>query len=122
MALIDNTGRQIPFFVKSYSYEHIATENFDPITRGVDGLGTLNASQLGKYTRNGFLVRPNTDGILCAITHDQYIRNHKSLTGLTPQNFLGLANTWIECPLIKVYAKSDATYGSTSDYINVACI
>jgi hypothetical protein len=120
MALIDNRGRQIPFFVNSFTYEHIATANFDPITLGTDVTGTLNDSGIGKYSRNGFLVRPDTDGALYGITYDQYIRNYKSLTGLTPQKFLGLANTWIECPFVKVYAASDAQYGSTSAYVNIA--
>ena len=120
MALIDNRGRQIPFFVNSFTYEHIATANFDPITLGTDVTGTLNDSGIGKYSRNGFLVRPDTDGALYGITYDQYIRNHKSLSGLTPQKFLGLANTWIECPFVKVYAANDGTYPSASAYINVA--
>jgi hypothetical protein len=121
MALIDNKGRQIPFFISSFTYEYIATANFDPITAATDTYGTaLNTSQVGTYSRNGFLVRPDTDGALYGITYDQYIRNHKSLSGLTPQKFLGLANTWVECPFVKVYSNADGTYASTSSYINVA--
>jgi len=122
MALIDNRGRQIPFFITSFTYEHIATANFDPITSGTDATGTLSISDKGKYSRNGFLVRPDTDGALYGITYDQYIRNNKSLTSLIPQKFLGLANTWIECPFVKIFANSDGTYASASAYINVAPI
>jgi hypothetical protein len=113
--MIDNRGRQIPFFVNDFSYEHIASVDFDPITNATDTYGNaLNTSQVGKYSK-GFLVRPDTDGLFYGITYDRYLRNHKSLVGLTPIPFLGLANTWIECPYIKVYAAD-----TTSDYINVA--
>jgi hypothetical protein len=123
MAIIDNRGRQIPFFITSFTYEYIASVNFDPITNATDTYGTaLNTSQVGKYSRNGFLVRPNTDGLLYGITFDQYERNKKSLTGLTPQGFLGLANTWIECPFVKVYSNADGSYASTSTYCNIAPI
>ena len=119
--MIDNRGRQIPFFVNSFTYEHIATANFDPITAATDTYGNaLNASQIGSYSRNGFLVRPDTDGAFYGITYDQYVRNHKSLSGLIPQKFLGLANTWIECPFIKIYAANDGTYPSVAAYCNVA--
>jgi len=124
MALIDNRGRQVPFFVNDFTYESIATANFDPITLKHDADNVhpveMNDSTIGKYTRNGFIVRPDTDGAIYMITHEQYTRNHKSLTGLVPRKFLGLASTWIECPVVKVYAKNDGTYPATSDYINVA--
>jgi hypothetical protein len=126
MALIDNRGRQIPFFVGTFTYESIATANFDPITTLHDALHvhptTLNDSELGKYTLGGFLVRPNADGLFYGITWEAYIRNKKSLTGLTPQAFLGLASSWIEVPFIKVYASNDATYKTIATYINVAPI
>jgi hypothetical protein len=116
MALIDNRGRQIPFFVNSFSYEHIAAADFDPITNATDTYGNaMNASKVGTYSKGGFLVRPDTDGLFYGIQFDQYLRNHKSLVGLTAVPFLGLANTWIECPMIKVLSA-----GSASAYINVA--
>jgi hypothetical protein len=119
--MIDNRGRQIPFFVNSFSYEHIATADFDPITAATDTYGTaFNASQIGRYSSGGFLVRPDTDGAFYGITYDQYIRNHKSLTGLLPAKFLGLANTWIECPFIKICAANTGGYVGTSAYCNVA--
>jgi hypothetical protein len=128
MALIDNRGRQIPFFVNNYTLENIATANFDPITSLHDAIHAhpteMNASRVGVYSRGGFLVRPDTDGALYGITWDAY-KNNKidgspSLTGLLPQKFLGLANTWIECPFVKIYSKADGTYPSTSTEINVA--
>ena len=122
MALIDSRGRQIPFFITNFTYEHIATANFDPITAGTDATGTLNTSGVGKYSRNGFLVRPNADGLLYGITYDQYIRNAKVLTSLVPQAFLGAQNTWIECPFVKIFAANDGTYPSVATYINVAPI
>jgi hypothetical protein len=126
MALIDNQGRQIPFFVGTFTYESIATADFDPITTLHDARHVhpveMNDSEVGKYSRGGFLVRPNDDGLLYGITWEDYIRNHKSLTGLTPQAFLGAVDAWIECPFVKVYACNDATYKTVATYINVAPI
>jgi hypothetical protein len=118
----DNRGRFIPFFVESFTYEHIATANFDPITLKSDATGSLTTSGIGKYSHNGFLVRPNADGLLYGITWRQYVDNNKSLTGLTPQAFLGSQNQWIECAFVKIYASNDGTYATVSTYINVAPI
>ena len=127
MALIDNRGRQLPFFINVFTYEDIRTANFDPITLKRDakhGSTDLNDSQIGVYSRGGFLVRPDTDGAFYGIAFDDYknniINGSPSLTGLLPQEFLGLASTWIECPMIKVYAKNNGTYPNTASYINVA--
>ena len=124
MALIDRRGRNIPFFVESFTYESIATTDFDPITSGSDATGTLNASKVGDIKARGFLVRPDTDGALYGITHRQYIdatRNGGTLAGLLPQKYLGVANSWIEVPFVKVFA-GNGSYQSTSSYINVAPI
>jgi hypothetical protein len=122
--MINYRGFQIPFFIESFTLESIATANFDPITSLHDAKHVhpteLNASEVGMYSKGGFLVRPDTDGALYGITWRQYIDNNKSLTGLIPQKFLGLASTWIECPFVKIYNKADGTYPSTSSEINVA--
>jgi len=128
MALVDNRGRQIPFFVNNFTLESIATANFDPITSLHDAHHvhpvTMNDSEVGAYSRRGFIVRPDTDGALYGITWDAYMNNkvqsQPSLTGLLPQKFLGLANTWIECPFVKIYAKNDGTSPSLATEINVA--
>jgi hypothetical protein len=126
MTLTDNRGRQIPFFIQNFTYEDIRTANFDPITTLHDAKHVhpteLNISEVGSYQKGGFLVRPDTDGVIYGIPWRDYVNNRKSLTGLTPQSFLGLASTWIECPMVKVYAKNDGTYPATSSYINVALI
>ena len=125
MTLTSRRGREIPFFVSDFTYEDIRTANFDPITTERDGRNVatdMNASRLGEYKKGGFIVRPDTDGVIYMITLDGYLKNKSSLTGLTPQAFLGAANSWIECPVVKVYAKNDGTYPSTSDYINVALV
>jgi hypothetical protein len=121
MALIDNRGRQIPFFIEDFTYEHVASAAFDPITTGTDSYGNaLDASTVGKFSKKGFLVRPDTDGLFYGITFAAYDRNHKSLTGLTPTPFLGLANTWIECPYVKIYKTVGGSYPASAVYINVA--
>lgn len=125
MTLNNRRGREISFFVDDFTYEDIRTANFDPITTLRDGKNVatdMNDSRLGTYKTGGFLVRPDTDGALYGITLDSYLKNKSSLTGLTPQKFLGLASTWIECPFVKIYALNDGTYPSTSSYINVALI
>ena len=121
--MIDSRGRTIPFFVEDYIYQDIRSANFDPITLKLDaahGATTLTDQQISVYSGRGFLVRPDTDGLFYGITYSAYIRNHKSLTGLVPQGFLALANTWIECPFIKVYAKNDGTYANAASYCNIA--
>ena len=124
MTLVTRRGAQIPFFIESFTYESIATANFDPITTKHDATHVhpteLSDSGIGMYSQNGFLVRPDTTGVFYGITWRQYFDNKKSLTGLIPQAFLGLANTWIECPFVKCYAKNDADYKSAASYINVA--
>jgi hypothetical protein len=126
MVILDNRGRSVPFFVNDFTYEDIRTTDFDPITTLHDADNVhpteMNDSTKGKYSRNGFLIRPDTDGAIWVITHEQYVRNHKSFTGLVPRKFLGLANTWIECPVVRVHCKAVGTYAAASDYINVACI
>jgi hypothetical protein len=126
MAINDNRGRQIPFFVEHFTYEDIQTANFDPITSLHNATHVhpteLNASEVGEYSQKGFLIRPDTDGLIYGITWRDYIDNKKSLTGLSPQAYLASANTWIECAYVKIYAHNDATYPSGSHYINVAPI
>ena len=135
MTLTNRNGREIPFYVDDYTYEDIRTANFDPITTLRDGHNVatdMNISRLGTYEKAGFLVRPDTDGILYAITWDQYSKairpgqtlaqRQAALLALVPQEFLGLASTWIECAVVKVFALNDGSYASTSDYINVALI
>lgn len=126
MTITGRNGREIPFFVDDYTYEDIRTANFDPITTLHDGKNAhpteMNDSRLGTYTKAGFIVRPDTDGVIYMITLDSYLKNKSSLTGLLPQAFLGAANSWIECPVVKVYALNDGTYPATSSYINVALV
>ncbi len=126
MTLTNRNGREIPFFISDFTYESIATANFDPITSLHDGKNVhpveMNDSRLGSYQKGGFLVRPNADGLLYGITWQDYRNNHNSLTGLVPQAFLGAENSWIECPFVKVYASNDGTYPSTPTLINVALV
>jgi hypothetical protein len=126
MAVVDRLGRQIPFFVEHFSYEDIRTADFDPITSLHDAYHVhptvMTDTEVGVYEDRGFLVRPDTDGALFGITFYQYTQNKRSLTGLLPQQFLASANTWIECPFVKVYAKNAQSYTGASSYINVAPI
>lgn len=114
MALLDGHGRNIPFFFDYYEKYTISTEDFSPSADP-----SLTASQIGTYMDKGFLVRPNADGDLYGITLYAYERNNKSLVGLIPEPFDGLANTWIECKYVKVYASNAAPYGTTATAITV---
>ena len=121
--MIDSRGRNIPFFVESFIYQNISSANFDPITLKLDtphGGTALTDQQISVYSGRGFLVRPDVDGLFYGITYADYVRNHKSLTGLVPQGFLALANTWIECPFVKIYGHTDGTYASAASYCNIA--
>jgi hypothetical protein len=125
MALIDNRGNQVPFFVEDFTLENITNDDFDPITLLTDSAhvpGSLNASQVGRYTKAGFLVRPNADGYVYGITWRQWLDNGKSFVGLMPQGFLGLASTWVEVPYVKIYASDDGTFPTVATSINVAPI
>jgi len=120
MALLDSQGRNIPFFVDYFMYEHIATADFSPLEDP-----SYPDTALSHFVEKGFLVRPDTDGLFYGITLYDYLRNINkttqlpTLTGLVPQAFLGVANTWIECRFVKVYAHNNGTYATTSSYINV---
>ena len=114
MAVTDREGRNIPFFIDTYEYHVISTEDFDPISDP-----SLDASELGVYTSKGFLIRPNADGDLYAIPWYDYHFNGDSLTGLVPVIYMGAQNQWVECRLIKVFAHNNAHYGSTCTAINV---
>jgi hypothetical protein len=125
MNITDNRGRSIPFFVGNYTYESIATADFDPITTLHDARHVhpteMNTAELGRYSGRGFLVRPNATGLFYGITWEQYVNNKKSLTGLTPQPFLAVANTWIECPYVKIYASnSGGGFNTVATYCNIA--
>jgi hypothetical protein len=126
MTITGRNGREVPFFPTNYTYEDIRTANFDPITTLHDGVNVtpthMNASRLGCYQKGGFLVRPDSDGVIYLITLEDYQKNNNSLTGLIPRAFLGAANAWIEIPCVKVYAKNDGTYPATGSYINVALV
>ena len=135
MTLTNRNGREIPFFVVDYTYEDIRTADFDPITTLRDGHNAgadMNDSRLGCYEAAGFLVKPDTDGVLYAITWDQYSKAIRAgqtyaervvvLAALVPQAYIGLAGVWVECPVVKVFAQSDQSYGSLASYVNVALV
>jgi hypothetical protein len=134
------TGGALPFFLDDFNHESL-TVSFDPIGTKHDAEHihpTEMTEQMveAKYTKRGFLARPNTDGSLWVITWRQYMEaiGKKNLTidakrvilsVLTPKEFLASANTWIETPLIKVFGTSGdgaGHYISDSDEINVGII
>jgi hypothetical protein len=119
----------IPILVDDYGYVDISTADFDPITTLHDWkypVAEMNISRRDQYRRNGFLARPNADGLFYAITYRQYhevgesFQNRRGVD-LVPQPFLGVANEWIECPLVKVFAQDEAS-GTECDAINVGLI
>ena len=132
--LNDTTGKAIPFFVDDFHLEDISAANFDPITNEADAENVaLLASQIENwYGKRGFLVRPDTAGNLYAVTWRQYknaqsagmtfAQKQTALAALLPKQFLAAANTWVECPVVKVYSSADQTYPSASDNINVGKI
>jgi len=113
---VDNSGRQVPFFIQDYKYIDIQSSAFDPCTN------EASDEEKRKYMDYGFLVRPNIDGSFYGITWQQYYNNNFSLEGITPEPYLGCANQWIECPIVYVYAHNDASFGNVSTFINVGII
>jgi len=132
--LHDTTGKSVPFLVDDFHLESIAIANFDPIGDEADAEHvTLLASQIENwYGKRGFLVRPDAEGSLYAVTWRQYktalragmtfAEKQAALAALVPKLFLGAANTWVECPVVKVYAHNEQEYPSAAETINVGKI
>lgn len=127
----DGLSRNIPFFVDRYGYVNIVAAAFDPITTETDWRGALNDSQVDFYRKNGFLARPNDDGDFYAIQWEEYNEAMKNPHGLTevqiiaalvPQLFNGVANQWIECLLIKIFAHTDEKYGCDATDCNIGLL
>ena len=117
MQITDREGRSVPLFFDDYEYHSIATIDFSPIE---DPSPPITASALGLLQQRGFLVRPNADGTVYGITLYRYIKNGNSLTGLSPKRYMGVANQWIECRFIKIYAHNDAHFVTTATAMNIA--
>jgi hypothetical protein len=115
--IVDKNGHNLPFFIDFYERYSIVTEDFSPIQDP-----SLSASEIGVYTKNGFLVRPSADGDLYGITWYAYNKNNNSLAGLVPKPFDGLANQWIECPFVKVYRGNVGQYRSVAPQITVGVL
>lgn len=114
MVITDSGGRNLGFFIDYFERHTISTEDFNPSADP-----SLTASKIGTYMDKGFLVRPNADGDFYGITLYAYERNNKSLVGLIPEPFDGLANEWIECRFVKVYSTTDGTYGSSATAVTI---
>jgi hypothetical protein len=112
--LIDSGGRNVPLFIDFYERYSIVNEDFSPLEDA-----SLTDSEIGVYIDKGFLVRPSADGDLYGITLYAYQKNDKSLTGLIPQPFDGIANQWIECRFVKVYRGNVGTYRSVAPTITI---
>ena len=115
-------GTLFPEFADDIETQSITSADFSPIEDA-----SLTASEIGRYTDKGFLVRALADGNAYVITLRQYKNNNNSLTGLVPHGVIPMsANTWLECRVVKVYADDDATYPSTigdaSGYVNIGII
>lgn len=102
-------GTSFPEFIDDIEVKDMTSTDFSPLEDP-----SLTASEIGRYTDKGFLVRAGADGNAYVITWRQYVNNDKSLTGLIPRGPIPMsANQWLETRIIKVYAKEDGTYPST---------
>jgi hypothetical protein len=129
MALLRNPdGINQPIFVDDYGYIDISAESFSPIETLHDWIYLapveMHASRQGMYMKKGFLARPDTTGAFYAITLRQYKRERNSFqdragNDIEPELFNATANTWIECPLVKVFSSVDSSYVTASGSINV---
>ena len=114
MALTDGQGRNLPIFVDYHEYKTVTTEDFDPSNDP-----SLTANQIGRYVDKGFLCRPDADGAFYGITLHAYEANGKSTVGLIPERFNGLADTWIECRYVKIFASNDANYATVANHVTI---
>jgi len=125
-------GAAVPLIVDDYFLEDIETDAFDPLTtlhdsEHVHPLEMTEEHAWGLYGKNGFLVRPNADGDLWCITRRQlenavrrgapFADKVTILAGLEPKRFNGVANTWVECPVVKVFGGEG---GDTGHYVSEA--
>lgn len=133
-------GAGVPLIVDDYFREDITTDSFDPLTtlhdsEHVHPTEMTEEHAWGLYGKNGFLVRPNADGDLFCITRRQlenavgrnatFAQTVAALSDLEPKAFTGVENTWIECPVVKVFGpEGDGTghYVSTATEIVVGII
>jgi hypothetical protein len=136
MPLLDNTGRQIPFWFEDIlDYASIATTDFDPIATYVGGSkATSDLSKLNKYIKGGFGVKNATDnsGYIYAVTWAQfqdYISTNRgvvpanyTLAGIVPRQIFLASGEWCLTPIVKVFKDNDGTYASTVATINTGRI
>lgn len=93
-AIYGSGGVTVPFTVKDITSQAI-TAAYAPTT--------------GKFVDRGFLVMPAEDLTLEVITHEQYVLNGKSTTGLTAVSVFCSAGQWLACPIVYVGAESGKT-------------
>ena len=140
MALQDITGRSIAFLVDDYNYEALTNNSFDPLTDLHDAEHVTPTHMtwqhaVAHYGKNGFLARPNEGGAFYAVTWRQfqnainkemtYAERVVVLATLIPKRFNSVIDTWIECPLIKVYGLNgdgDQNYITIASHMNVGII
>jgi hypothetical protein len=123
MQLHMTKGSALPLIVDDYFCEDISPNAFDPFvtlhdSEHVHPTAMLVQYAYDQYIKNGFLVRPNEDGAIYCITWRQFhkacrpgmtlAQKQTALDALEPKKYNGVANTWIECPVVKVF-------GSTGD-------
>lgn len=136
MPLLDNTGRQIPFWFEDIlNYASIATTDFDPIaTYQAGSMASADLSKLNMYVKGGFGVKNATDnsGYIYAVTWAQfqtYLNQNKgvlpaswTLAGIVPRQIFLAAGEWCVTPIVKVFKDNDGTYASTVVTINTGRI
>ena len=100
--MIDSKGRNIGFDFNNVIYEDISTSDYDPLTDATKGDGEYEKGWMGFY------IIPNDTGYVYAITHQDWLDNKQSLTGLTPVKIFTVIATPLMVRLVKVYAANDS--------------
>lgn len=112
------SGAAIPFFPYDWHKIDIDPDAFDPITTLHDD-DFVHPTEMPEphmshqYERKGFLVRPNADGAVYAISKARYddvihglstwAQKRVALAALDPKEFHGHDGAWIETPIVKVF-------------------
>jgi len=126
-----SSGRVASLILDDVYERDITILDFCPLTDSVFNDGTAkNTALRDQMMRNGFYVKPNTDGDLYVITVKAYEDNKFSFTGLQAVNLNGKAGVWEPVLVVKVFSQMASTTttdsegevwfsNSASDFINI---
>jgi len=92
MSVVHNKGGfAMPFLLRDIKSQDV-TAGYTPTTE--------------EYVKHGFLVMPAEDLTLTVITHDRYVANGRSVSGLTGVATFCAAGQWLPCLIVSIAAQA----------------